>query len=97
MRDNIVEEYVEMKSHVKSERHFIVARVKEHCFFCAYFPFTTCYWILHRPPWGSNPGLTDRLIVGRNVTLTLETTASNSSSIVAYVFVDAGGVYRAVA
>jgi hypothetical protein len=24
-----------------------------------------------RPRWGSNPGLTDRLIVGRNVTLTL--------------------------
>jgi hypothetical protein len=23
-----------------------------------------------RPRWGSNPGLTDRLIVGRNVTLT---------------------------
>jgi hypothetical protein len=26
-----------------------------------------------RPRWGSNPGLTDRLIVGRNVTLTLAT------------------------
>jgi hypothetical protein len=24
-----------------------------------------------RPRWGSNPGLTDRLIFGRNVTLTL--------------------------
>jgi hypothetical protein len=27
-----------------------------------------------RPTWGSNPGLTDRLIVGRNVTLTLTVT-----------------------
>jgi hypothetical protein len=24
-----------------------------------------------RPTWGSNPGLTDRLIIDRNVTLTL--------------------------
>jgi hypothetical protein len=33
-----------------------------------------------RPTWGSNPGLTDQLIVSRNVTLTLEKRNSDSAT-----------------
>jgi hypothetical protein len=35
-----------------------------------------------RPTWGSNPGLTDRLIVGRNLTLTLTLTCLESRRLV---------------
>jgi hypothetical protein len=45
-----------------------------------------------RPTWALKPGLTDRLVVGRNVTLTLTLTL-----LVSYVLVSQSRVYNIVA